>query len=51
MSDEPQQDIEELAEDMAEHNRDPQTRREAIELELEEQGRSEEGETLGDHID
>jgi hypothetical protein len=39
--------VEELEEEAAEHNPDPTTRREALELELMEEGRSEEGE----HVD
>lgn len=35
--------LEELARDADEHNPEPTTRREAFELELEEQGRSDEG--------
>ncbi len=44
-------EVEELVEETAEHNRDPVTRREALELELEDEGRSEEGEAIGDEID
>jgi hypothetical protein len=54
MTDTPPDDdrtVEELADDVAEHNADPLSRREAIELELQEEGRSEEGELLGDEID
>ena len=40
--------IEELAADAAERNPDETTRREALELELEEEGRSEEGRAVGD---
>jgi len=42
--------IEELERD-AESNRDTTTRREALEQELEEQGRSEEGEDIGDQME
>ena len=38
--------VEELEEEAAEHNPDPTTRREALELELMEEGRSEEGENV-----
>jgi hypothetical protein len=40
--------VDELAADAAERNPDPTTRREALELELEDQGRSEEGQAVGD---
>jgi len=39
-------DLEEVEEDIAEHNPDPVTRRESLEQELMEEGRSEEGEEL-----
>jgi hypothetical protein len=42
---------EELEEEAAERNPDPQTRREALELELMEEDRSEEGEDVGDEIE
>jgi hypothetical protein len=45
------EEAEELEEDAAERNPDRQTRREALELELIEEGRSEEGEDVGDEID
>jgi hypothetical protein len=45
------QPIEEIAEEIAENNPDETTRREALELELEERGRSEEGAEIGDHLD
>ena len=45
------QPVEEIAEDIAETNRDETTRREAFELELEERGRSDEGAEVGDHIE
>jgi hypothetical protein len=45
------EDAEELEEEAAERNPDPQTRREALELELMEEDRSEEGEDVGDEID
>jgi hypothetical protein len=44
-------EVEELAEDAAARNPDETTRREALELELEDRGRSEEGVEVGDHID
>ena len=40
-----------LASEVGSTNRDPETRREAIEQELEEEGLSDEGERLGDHIE
>jgi hypothetical protein len=46
MPDEPHDDPEELAEEIVEHNRDPQTRREAFELELIDHDESEAGETI-----
>jgi hypothetical protein len=45
------EDAEELEEEAAGRNPDPQTRREALELELMEEDRSEEGEDVGDEID
>jgi hypothetical protein len=42
---------EEIAGEVARDNPDPVTRREAIELELEDEGLSEEGESLGEHIE
>jgi hypothetical protein len=42
---------EEIAEEVAEENPDPITYREALEGELEEEGLSEEGGDLGEHID
>ena len=42
--------IDELAADAAARNPDETTRREALELELEEEGRSEEGREVGDEI-
>lgn len=45
------EDAEELEEEAAERNPDPQTRREALELDLMEEDRSEEGEDVGDEID
>jgi hypothetical protein len=41
-------DIEELDEAAAKRNPDPTTKREALELDLEERGRSKEGEAVGD---
>jgi hypothetical protein len=43
-------EAEELEEEAAERNPDRQTRREALELELMEEDRSEEGEDVGDEI-
>lgn len=43
-------DVEELADQAADHNPDPTTRREALELDLMEQKRSEEGEAPGDEM-
>lgn len=45
------EEAEELEEETAEHNPDRQTRREALELELMEQERSEAGEDVGDEIE
>ncbi|HLT68954.1 MAG TPA: hypothetical protein VKZ72_02235 [Acidimicrobiales bacterium] len=42
---------EEIYEEVAAEDPDPTTRREAIEGELEEEGLSEEGEDLGEHIE
>lgn len=42
--------LEELEDEAAARNPDPTTRREALELELEEEGRSDEGAALGDEI-
>jgi hypothetical protein len=44
-------EAEELEEEAAERNPDPQTRREALELELMEEGRSEAGEDVGEEAD
>jgi hypothetical protein len=44
-------EAEELEEEAAERNPDPQTRREALELELMDEDRSEAGEDVGDEID
>jgi hypothetical protein len=46
-----EEEAEELEEEAAEHNPDRQTRREALELELMEEERSEAGEDIGDEID
>ena len=46
-----EEDAEELEEEAAERNPDPQTRREALELELMDEDRSEAGEDVGDEID
>jgi hypothetical protein len=40
-----------IAEEVGRDNPDPVTQREAIELGLEDEGLSEEGETLGEHLD
>ena len=42
---------EEVAEEVGAENPDPITRREAIELELEDEGISEAGEAIGEHND
>jgi hypothetical protein len=44
-------EAEELEEEAAERNPDPQTRREALELELMEEDRSDAGEDIGDEIE
>jgi hypothetical protein len=44
----PDADIEELDDAAAKRNPDSTTRREALELDLQERGRSEEGEEVGD---
>jgi hypothetical protein len=41
-------DVEELDEAAAKRNPDPTTKREALELDLQERGRSDEGEEVGD---
>lgn len=46
-----EEEAEELEEEAAERNPDPQTRREALELELMDEDRSEAGEDVGDEID
>ncbi len=46
-----EEEAEELEEEAEERNPDPQTRREALELELMEEDRSEAGEDVGDEID
>jgi hypothetical protein len=46
-----EEEAEELEEEAAERNPDPQTRREALELELMEEGRSEAGEDIGEGTD
>ena len=43
--------LDDVVDEVAEHNRDPLTRREALEQELASAGRSEEGEDVGDHIE
>jgi hypothetical protein len=45
------EEAEELEEEAEERNPDPQTRREALELELMDEHRSEAGEDVGDEID
>lgn len=44
-------EAEELEEEAAERNPDPQTRREALELELMEEDRSEAGEDIGEETE
>jgi hypothetical protein len=46
-----EEEKEELEEGAAERNPDPVTRREALELDLMEEGRSEAGEEIGDELD
>ena len=46
-----EEEAEELEEEAAERNPDPQTRREALELELMDEDRSEAGEDVGDEMD
>jgi hypothetical protein len=46
-----EEEAEELEEEAEERNPDPQTRREALELELMEEGRSEAGEDIGEETD
>jgi hypothetical protein len=46
-----EEEAEELEEEAAERNPDPQTRREALELELMDEDRSDAGEDVGDEID
>ena len=46
-----EEEAEELEEEAEERNPDPQTRREALELDLMEEGRSEAGEDVGEEID
>lgn len=46
-----EEEAEELEEEAAERNPDPQTRREALELELMEEGRSEAGEDIGEEME
>lgn len=45
------EEAEDLEEEAAERNPDPQTRREALELELMDEDRSEAGEDIGDEIE
>jgi len=45
------QPVEEIDEEIAEKNPDPITRREALQQELAQRGRSDEGKQLGDHIE
>jgi hypothetical protein len=47
----PEQEKEDLEDDAARRNPDRTTRREALELELMEEGRSEAGEEIGDEAD
>ncbi len=46
-----EEEAEDLEEEAEERNPDPQTRREALELELMDEDRSEAGEDVGDEID
>ena len=46
-----EEEAEELEEEAEERNPDPQTRREALELELMDEERSEAGEDVGDEIE
>ena len=46
-----EEEAEELEEEAEERNPDPQTRREALELELMDEDRSEAGEDVGEEID
>jgi hypothetical protein len=46
-----EEEAEELEEEAAERNPDPQTRREALELDLMEEDRSEVGEDVGEEMD
>jgi hypothetical protein len=46
-----EEEAEELEEEAAERNPDPQTRREALELELMEEDRSEAGEDIGEETE
>ena len=46
-----EEEAEELEEEAEERNPDPQTRREALELDLMEEDRSEAGEDVGEEID
>jgi len=46
-----EEEAEELEEEAAERNPDPQTRREALELDLMEEDRSEAGEDIGEEMD
>jgi hypothetical protein len=50
LSDKTRAELEELDEEATEHNPDETTRREVLELELEEEGRSELGEDIGDEM-
>ncbi len=45
------QRAEEIAAEVTRENPDPVTRREAIEGELEDEGLSDEGESLGEHVE
>jgi hypothetical protein len=51
LSEQEKEELEELEEEAAERNPDPVTRREALELDLMEEGRSEAGEEIGDELD
>jgi ATP/maltotriose-dependent transcriptional regulator MalT len=51
LSEQEKEELEELEEEAAERNPDPVTRREALELDLMEEGMSEAGEEIGDELD
>ena len=51
MSTRDDQPVEEIADEIVDSNSDETTRREALELELESRGRSDEGAEVGDEIE